>query len=127
MNKRSFFQSYKNILILWLGILTAVVIALILGVDQKIIVFGTLLIGLFTQAFAGLATLIVMIPVAGPLILKILTIPIFWIINALAYLVSMLAIRKGYGRDVVNSRVVTLALLVGTVIGYILGHLLPLR
>jgi len=127
MNKRSFFQSYKNILILWLGILTAVVIALILGVDQKIIVFGTLLIGLFTQAFAGLATLIVMIPVAGPLILKILTIPIFWIINALAYLVSMLAIRKGYGKDVVNSRVVTLALLVGTVIGYILGHLLPLR
>lgn len=127
MSKVSFFKSYKNILILWLGILTAVVIALILGVDQKIIVFGTLLIGLFTQAFAGLATLIVMIPVAGPLILKILTIPIFWIINALAYLVSMLAIRKGYGKDIVNSKVITLALLVGTVIGYILGHLLPLR
>ena len=127
MSKLSYFRSYKNILILWLGILTAVVIALILGVDQKIIVFGTLLIGLFTQAFTGLATLIVMIPVAGPLILKILTIPIFWIINALAYLVSVLAIRKGYGKDIVNSKVITLALLVGTVIGYILGHLLPLR
>ena len=127
MSKLSFFKSYKNILILWLGILTAVVIALLLGVDQKIIVFGTLLIGLFTQAFTGLATLIVMIPVAGPLILKILTIPIFWIINALAYLVSVLAIRKGYGKDIVNSKVITLALLVGTVIGYILGHLLPLR
>ncbi len=127
MSKLSFFKSYKNILILWLGILTAVVIALILGVDQKIIVFSTLLVGLFTQAFAGLATLIVMIPVAGPLILKILTIPIFWIINALAYLVSVLAIRKGYGKDIVNSKVITLALLVGTVIGYILGHLLPLR
>ncbi|MBC8400013.1 MAG: hypothetical protein H8E14_00840 [Candidatus Marinimicrobia bacterium] len=127
MSKLSFFKSYRNILILWLGILTAVVISLILGVDQKIIVFGTLLIGLFTQAFTGLATLIVMIPVAGPLILKILTIPIFWIINALAYLVSVLAIRKGYGKDIVNSKVITLALLVGTVIGYILGHLLPLR
>ena len=127
MSKLSFFKSYRNILILWLGILTAVVIALLLGVDQKIIVFGTLLIGLFTQAFTGLATLIVMIPVAGPLILKILTIPIFWIINALAYLVSVLAIRKGYGKDIVNSKVITLALLVGTVIGYILGHLLPLR
>ena len=127
MNKRSFFRSYKNILILWLGILVAVVIALLLGVDEKIVVFGTLVVGLFTQAFAGLATLIVMIPVAGPLILKILTIPFFWIINALAYLVSVLAIRKGYGKDIVNSKVITLALLVGTVIGYILGHLLPLR
>ena len=127
MSKLSYFRSYKNILILWLGILTAVVIALILGVDQKIIVFGTLLIGLFTQAFTGLATLIVMIPVAGPLILKILTIPIFWTPNDLAYLASVLAIRKGYGKDIVNSKVITLALLVGTVIGYILGHLLPLR
>ncbi len=127
MNKRSFFKSYKNILLLWLGILVAVVIALLLGVDEKIVVFGTLVVGLFTQAFAGLATLIVMIPIAGPLIIKVLTIPLFWIINALAYLVSVLAIRKGYGKDIVNSRVITLALLVGTVIGYILGHLLPLR
>ncbi|NQU28915.1 MAG: hypothetical protein HQ528_11550 [Candidatus Marinimicrobia bacterium] len=127
MSKKSFFKSYRKILILWLGILIAVIIALLLGVDEKIVVFGTLVVGLFTQAFAGLATLIVMIPLAGPLIVKVLTIPFFWILNALAYLVSVLAIRKGYGKDIVNSRVITLALLVGTVIGYILGHLLPLR
>lgn len=105
----------------------AVIIALILGVDQKIVVFGTLVVGLFTQAFAGLATLIVMIPIAGPLIVKVLTIPFFWLLNALVYFVSVLAIRKGYGKEIVSSRIVTLALLVGTVIGYILGHLLPLR
>ena len=127
MINKSFFKSYRKILILWLGILIAVIIALVLGVDEKIVVFGTLVFGLFTQAFAGLATLIVMIPIAGPLIIKVLTIPFFWILNALAYLVSVLAIRMGYGKDIVNSRVITLALLVGTVIGYVLGHLLPLR
>ncbi len=127
MSKLAFFKSYRNIILLWAGILVAVIIALILGVDQKIVVFGTLVVGLFTQAFAGLATLIVMIPIAGPLIVKVLTIPFFWLLNALVYFVSVLAIRKGYGKEIVSSRIVTLALLVGTVIGYILGHLLPLR
>lgn len=127
MSKQSFFKSYRNILLLWLGILAAVVIALLLGVDQKVVVFVTLVVGVFTQAFTGLVTLLAMIPLAGPLIVKVLTIPVFWLLNAMAYIVSLVAIRKGYGKDVVSSRITTLALLLGVVIGYILGHLLPLR
>ncbi len=124
---KSFFYSYRKSLLLWAGILIIVIIALLLGVDQKIVVFGTVVVGLFTQAFAGLGAIIAMIPFVGPLIVKVLTIPFFWMLNGMVYMVSILAIRKGYGKEVVNSRVVTLALLVGTVIGYILGHLLPLR
>ncbi len=127
MSKRSFFQSYRKILTLWAGIMIAVIIALLLGVDQKIVVFGTVVFGMFTQAFAGLITLVAMIPVAGPLIVKVVSIPVFWLLNAMAYMVSLIAIRKGYGKELVNSRVTTLALLIGIVIGYIIGHLLPLR
>lgn len=127
MNKTGFLYTHRKSLLLWSAILVAVIVSLLLGVDEKIVVFATILIGLFTQAFAGLGALIAMIPVAGPLIVKVLTIPFFWILNGLAYLVSLLALRKGYGKDVVSSRVITLALLVGTVIGYILGNLLPLH
>jgi hypothetical protein len=67
-----------------------------------------------------------MIPVIGPLIVNVLSIPFFWLVNALGYFISILAIKKGYTRQVINSRVLTLSVLVGIVIGYILGNLLPL-
>ncbi len=128
MNKLlAFFSNNRKILLLWGGIIAAVVIALILGVDQKIVVFGTVVIGMFTQAFTGLMGLIILIPVVGPLIVKVLTIPLFWLLNGLVYLVSMLALRKGYSKEMVGSRVITTALLIGLIIGYILGNLLPLR
>jgi hypothetical protein len=41
----------------------------------------------------------------------------------MGYLVSFVAIRRGYSRDVLTYRGLTIALLVGIIIGYILGHL----
>ncbi|NOZ75258.1 MAG: hypothetical protein GXO90_07745 [FCB group bacterium] len=101
--------------------------ALVFGIDKKIVVLATVLLGLFTQVFSGLGALIAMIPWIGPLIIKVLTIPFFWILNALGYFVSVVAIKKGYSREVLNSRTLTIALLIGIVIGYILGHVFPMR
>jgi hypothetical protein len=63
------------------------------------------------------------VPLIGPVIVKVLAIPILWLLNALGYLVSFVAIRRGYSRDVLTYRGLTIALLVGIIIGYILGHL----
>ena len=49
-------------------------IALKYEIDTKIVVFGTVILGVFTQAFAGVAALIATLPVVGPLIIKIFTI-----------------------------------------------------
>ncbi|SVD54726.1 uncharacterized protein METZ01_LOCUS407580, partial [marine metagenome] len=62
-----------------------------MGVDEKAVVFFTLLLGLFTQVFSGLGALIALIPWIGPFIIKVFTIPFFWILNALGYFVSVLA------------------------------------
>ncbi|MFQ6614087.1 MAG: hypothetical protein ACE5D1_04515 [Fidelibacterota bacterium] len=105
----------------------AIIVALFFGIDKKIVVLATVILGLFTQVFSGLGALIAMIPWIGPLIIKVLTIPFFWILNALGYFVSVVAIKKGYSREVLNSRTLTIALLIGIVIGYILGHLFPMR
>ena len=51
---------------------------------------------------------------------------IFWIFNAMGTLVSGLAIKKGYATELARGRVLTLALLVGTILGYIIGNLVPL-
>ena len=125
--KISFFKNYKFHILLWILIGVSVVVALQYGVDEKIVVFTTLILGIFTQVFAGLGALIAMIPIIGPLLIKIITIPFFWMINALGHGVSIVAIKKGYTNELVKSRVLTIALLIGIVLGYIMGNLIPLQ
>jgi len=127
MTEQSFLRTHRRSIIVWIGILILIIIALILGIDQKIILFFTLLLGLFTQVFSGLGALIAAIPLVGPILIKVLTIPFFWILNGLGYFVSIIAIRRGYTKEVVSSRVLTIALLVGITIGYILGQIVPLK
>ena len=124
--KISFFKNYKFHILLWILIGVAVVVALQYGVDEKIVVFTTLILGIFTQVFAGLGALIAMIPIIGPILIKVITIPFFWMINALGHGVSIVAIKKGYTDELVKSRVLTIALLIGIVLGYIMGNLIPL-
>ena len=97
------------------------------GIDKKAVVFGTVLIGVFTQAFAGLAALIGALPLIGPFIVKIFALPIIWVIQATGSFVGAVAIKKGYSKEMVKSRVLTLALSIGILIGYIIGHIMPIR
>ncbi|HGY56452.1 MAG TPA: hypothetical protein ENK44_12150, partial [Caldithrix abyssi] len=76
------------------------------------------------QAFVGLLNIIGLVPIIGPIIAKVLALPFFWLINALGYFVSILAIKRGYTKEVVNYRILTVVLLVGIVIGFILGKII---
>ena len=120
-------KHYKFHIFLWILIGLAVAVALQYGVDEKIVVFSTLVLGIFTQVFAGLGALIAMIPIIGPILIKVVTIPFFWMINAMGHGVSIVAIKKGYSNELVKSRVLTIALLIGIVLGYIMGNLIPLQ
>ena len=42
-------------------------------------------------------------------------------VNAIAYLVTPVVVRRGYARDVIDSRVLVITLLFGIVIGFLLG------
>jgi|TARA_B100002049_G_scaffold42090_1_gene28594 hypothetical protein len=124
--KDFFKQRWKHILA-WALILVIIIIALKMEVDGKIVVFVTLILGFFTQIFAGFGALIAMVPWIGPFIIKVFTIPFFWLLNAMGYFVSIIAIKKGYSKQLTRSRVLTVALLFGIIIGYVLGHIIPLR
>ena len=101
--------------------------ALYYGIDKKIIVFVTILFGVFTQFFTGLGALIALIPLIGPLIIKIVTVPGFFLLNAFGTIISGIAIKKGYTEKLAKGRVVTLGLMIGIIIGYIIGNLAPLK
>jgi len=124
---KDFFKLRWKHLLVWVVILLIIIIALKMGVDEKIVVFVTLALGFFTQIFAGFGALIAMVPWIGPIIIKVFTIPFFWMLNAMGYFVSIIAIKKGYSKQLTRSRVLTVALLFGIIIGYVLGHIIPLR
>ena len=127
MNKISIILSYRKKFIVWVLIGGLISVALYYGIDKKLIVFLAFIIGVFTEIFAGIGILVAAIPVIGPMIIKIVSIPIFWILNALGTLVSGLAIKKGYATELARGRIMTLALLIGMIIGYIIGNLIPLQ
>ena len=123
----AFFKKRWKHILAWILIIVIIIIALKMEVDAKIVVFITLILGFFTQIFAGFGALISMVPWIGPFVIKVFTIPFFWLLNAMGYLVSIIAIKKGYSKQLTSSRVLTVALLFGIIIGYVLGHIIPLR
>ena len=126
MHFKSLFNLYYRKIIFWILLTIAFIFSTNYGIDKKIIVFIAFVISVFTEVFVGLSALIATIPIIGPMIIKIVTIPVFWIFNAMGTLVSGLAIKKGYATELARGRVLTLALLVGTILGYIIGNLVPL-
>ena len=127
MNKITILLSYRNKFLIWMIAGGLIFSASYYGIDKKLIVFTAFIIGVFTEIFAGIGILVATIPVVGPMIIKIVSIPVFWILNALGTLVSGIAIKKGYATELAKGRIMTLALLIGMIIGYIIGNLIPLQ
>jgi len=119
-----FFQAFWKTILTWALLITFVVIALHFNVDNSIIGGSVVIFGIISQAFIGLINIVGLVPLIGPIIAKILALPLFWLINGLGYFVSIVAIKKGYSKDVVNYRILTVVLLVGIVIGFILGKII---
>ena len=127
MKLGQFIKSNQKTIFTLLGIGISVYLMLAYKLDIRAITIITLLLGYFTNVFVGLTTLVGLVPVIGPLIVKLFTIPFFWLLNGMGYFTSAYAIKKGYGRDIISHRLITIVLLIGIVLGYILGHLLPVR
>ncbi len=118
-----FLRAYWQPLLFILLAMVFVYIGIIQHWDKRLMAGLVLLVGLLSNVFTGIVALVAMIPFLGPLIIKVLSIPFFWILNALGYFVSVLFVKKGYGSQVVQGRVLTIVLLVGVVIGYVLGKI----
>lgn len=109
------------------GLVLMVGVGLHYQVNLKLLALITLIAGFITNGFVALATITSLIPVVGPLLVKLLSLPIFYLFNGLGYFLSLLAIKKGYGTEVVSYRFLTIIFMVGLVVGYTLGNLVPLK
>ncbi len=91
-------------------------------IDHKVILGSTVLIGLLSGAFAWLVGIIGLIPFIGPILVKVLSIGFIWLLNAVGYVISYIAIKRGYSKDVLTYRGLTISLIIGIVIGYIIAQ-----
>ncbi len=119
--KKPFWKNYKMLLLAWVVILILVEVGLYFNVNKVIIGNVVFLFGLLSYAFTGLISLLGFIPFVGPFIVKVLGIPFVWLLNGIGYVVSLIAIRRGYSKDVLTYRGFTVAVMIGITIGYILG------
>ncbi len=117
-------RNAKLMLPLWIVIGFLVALGIQYKIDARVIAGSVLVVGVLSNAFAWLAGLVMVVPIIGPLIIKVLSIGFIWLLNAIGYLVAYVAIRRGYSKDVLTYRGLTIALIIGIVIGYILGKLI---
>lgn len=123
---KKFFAVYWKPMALVGSIALSVFLGAMFEVNAKVLALWAVTLGLVTNGFAALATLVALVPFLGPLLVKLLSLPFFYMLNGIGYLVSLLAIKKGYGAEVINHRLLTIILMIGVVIGYVLGNLLPI-
>ena len=121
---KSYFKKYGRFIAVWLLIAAFVTVGLLSGLDKKVIAVAVVVIGFLTQAFSGLLVLVGAVPLVGPLIVKVVTIPFFMLVNGIAYLITFLAIKRGYKADVLKTRILVSAFLVGIIVGFIVGRLI---
>ncbi len=117
-------RNWKVMLPLWIGIGGLVWLGLHFNVDRSVIAGSVVAVGLVSNAFAWLLGIIALVPIIGPIVVKVLSIGFIWLLNAVGYLVSYIAIRRGYSKDVLTYRGITVAVIIGIVIGFVLGKLL---
>jgi hypothetical protein len=123
ISPKAVWKNYKIMVPVWLALAGLVWLGLHFGVGKPVVAAGGVLLAMFSGALAWLVGVIGLVPIIGPLVVKILSIGFIWLLNAVGYLVSFVAIKRGYSKDVLTYRGLTVALIAGIVIGYIVGKL----
>ncbi len=122
--RAAWWRNWRVMLPVWCAIGGLVWLGLYFNVDRSVIAGTVVAVGLLSNAFAWLLGFIALVPVVGPIVVKVLSIGFIWLLNAVGYLVAYIAIRRGYSKDVLTYRGLTIAVIIGIVIGFVLGKLL---
>ncbi len=114
---------WKIMLPILLLLCIVAVLAYYFNWDAKLTAGGAVLVGFYSGLVTWILGIITLIPIIGPILVKVLTMSFIWLLNAIGYVVAYVAIKRGYSKDVLTYRGLTIALIVGLVIGYVLGSL----
>jgi hypothetical protein len=125
MNRiKQFLKNYRLAISAWVLIVFLIYAGLYYRIDKNVVALSVLVVGVLGQAFGALVAWIAFVPLVGPMVAHVLSLPFIWLLNGVGYIVSGVAIKRGYSKDVLNYRIITVTLLFGITFGYVLGKLL---
>lgn len=123
-----FLKDSRKMFLVWLIIIAMILVTFYFEWDRGIAGGSIVIFGILSSAFswlaAGLLSLIGLIPFVGPLLVTILSSSLLWIINGLGYFVSVVAIKAGHGKTVLNYRLLVIIFLTGLVTGYVVARII---
>ncbi|MGA1875262.1 MAG: hypothetical protein ACMUIA_06625 [bacterium] len=126
--KKSFFQKFWKLAILWLILIGFFLTSMIKHFDKRVSGAVILLYGLSTQifsaAFASLMASCAAIPWLGPVLVRILMWPVTAVVNVLVVSVGLIKVKQGNAKQVIGAKLAALLMAAGILIGYIIGKLL---
>jgi hypothetical protein len=64
------------------------------------------------------------IPVVGNLLIKFLALPLLFLVNGIGNLLAFLAIKMGYKKEIIDTKLLTWTFAGGLLIGFIIGGLI---
>lgn len=115
---------FIRILILIVASVIVITIGLRLGWDKWLIGISLFLFGLVSQAWTSILGLIGTIPGVGHIIVKFLALPLLFLVNGVGNLIAFLAIKMGYKREILDTKILAWAFATGILLGFIIGEIL---
>jgi hypothetical protein len=117
-------KRYQQVLILFLVAGIIISLGIYFRWDKRIIGIGVFLFGLVSQGWASLVSLLGGIPVVGNVIVRFLALPLLFLVNSLGNLLAFLAIKVGYKKEIMDTKILAWTFAGGLLIGFIIGGLI---
>jgi len=117
-------KRFLQVLILFLA--TGIIIALgaYFRWDKRIVGIGVFLFGLVSQGWSSLVSLLSGIPVVGGVIVRFLALPLLFLVNGIGNLLAFVAIKMGYKKEIMDTKLLAWTFAGGLLIGFIIGGLI---
>lgn len=121
---KDYVRQHKLLVIIFFSSIILIYLSFRFGINKPVTALIVILFGVFSQLFAEILAIIALIPIAGPIIVKVISIPVIILMNGIGYIITFFAFKKGYKMEVAKSKLFTTALLIGVMLGYLLGKIL---
>lgn len=117
-------KRYLQVLILFLATGIIIMLGAYFRWDKRIIGVGVFLFGLVSQGWASLVSLLGSIPLVGHVIVRFLALPLLFLVNGIGNLLSFVAIKMGYKKEIIDTKLLAWTFAGGLLIGFIIGGLI---
>jgi hypothetical protein len=92
--------------------------------DKWIMGIGVFLLGLVSQGWSSLISLLGGVPFVGHIIVKFLALPLLFLVNGIGNMLAFIAIKMGYKKEIVDTKLLAWTFAGGLLVGFIIGGLL---